>query len=165
MISLHIVQFSEDHASSVMICVEDGWDTSAQLVSISEILLDPFYRTFEGFQTLIEREWFAFGHRFSHRLNQTNANKTGFAPVFLQFLDLVHQVKELKEFSSEFLKIRPNFFLLSAKNRSSISFQQSSSSTSFIYDSLPIIICRIVLKILCSTPIVNERKIVIGTSI
>lgn len=93
MISVYIVQFSEDHASSVMICVEDGWDTAAQLVSISELLLDPYYRTFEGFQTLIEREWFAFGHRFSHRSNQTAANKTGFAPVFLQFLDLVHQVR------------------------------------------------------------------------
>ena len=75
-----------------MICVEDGWDAAAQLVSISELLLDPYYRTFDGFQTLIEREWFAFGHRFSHRSNQTTANKTGFAPVFLQFLDLVHQV-------------------------------------------------------------------------
>jgi myotubularin-related protein 5/13 len=94
MISLYIVQFIEDHASSVMICVEDGWDTAAQLVSISELLLDPYYRTFEGFQTLIEREWFAFGHRFSHRSNQTAANKTGFAPVFLQFLDLVHQVSD-----------------------------------------------------------------------
>jgi len=93
MISVYIVQFSEDHASSVMICVEDGWDTAAQLISISELLLDPYYRTFDGFQTLIEREWFAFGHRFSHRSNQTATNKTGFAPVFLQFLDLVHQVK------------------------------------------------------------------------
>ena len=94
MISSYIVQFSEDHDSSVMICVEDGWDTAAQLISISELLLDPYYRTFDGFQTLIEREWFAFGHRFSHRSNQTTANKTGFAPVFLQFLDLVHQVND-----------------------------------------------------------------------
>ncbi|CAF1306921.1 unnamed protein product, partial [Didymodactylos carnosus] len=93
MISQYIVQFSEDHASSVMICIEDGWDVSSQLVSISEILLDPYYRTFDGFQTLIEREWFAFGHRFSHRSNQIAANKTGFAAVFLQFLDLVHQVR------------------------------------------------------------------------
>jgi myotubularin-related protein 5/13 len=90
MISVYIVQFSEDHASSVMICVEDGWDTAAQLVSISELLLDPYYRTFDGFQTLI-----AFGHRFSHRSNQIAANKTGFAPVFLQFLDLVHQVRRI----------------------------------------------------------------------
>lgn len=100
MISYYIVQFSEDHASSVMICVEDGWDTAAQLVSISELLLDPYYRTFDGFQTLIEREWFAFGHRFSHRSNQTATNKTGFAPVFLQFLDLVHQI--WNQFPTEF---------------------------------------------------------------
>ncbi|CAF3991739.1 unnamed protein product [Adineta steineri] len=100
MISVYIVQFSEDHASSVMICVEDGWDTASQLVSISELLLDPYYRTFEGFQALIEREWFAFGHRFSHRSNQTATNKTGFAPVFLQFLDLVHQI--CNQFPTEF---------------------------------------------------------------
>ncbi|CAF1324822.1 unnamed protein product [Rotaria sordida] len=100
MVCVYIVQFIEDHASSVMICVEDGWDTAAQLVSISELLLDPYYRTFEGFQTLIEREWFAFGHRFSHRSNQTATNKTGFAPVFLQFLDLVHQI--WNQYPSEF---------------------------------------------------------------
>ncbi|CAF3453250.1 unnamed protein product [Rotaria sp. Silwood1] len=100
MVCVYIVQFIEDHASSVMICVEDGWDTAAQLVSISELLLDSYYRTFEGFQTLIEREWFAFGHRFSHRSNQTATNKTGFAPVFLQFLDLVHQI--WNQYPSEF---------------------------------------------------------------
>ncbi|CAF3477454.1 unnamed protein product [Rotaria sp. Silwood1] len=92
MVCVYIVQFIDDYASSVMICVEDGWDTTAQLVSISELLLDPYYRTFEGFQTLIERESFAFGHRFSHRSNQIATNKTCFAPVFLQFLDLVHQI-------------------------------------------------------------------------
>ncbi len=90
-----IVQFNEDHASSVIICVEDGWDIAAQLISISELLLDPYYRTFEGFQTWIEREWFAFGHRLSHRSSRTAANKTGFAPVFLRFPDLVHQVNSI----------------------------------------------------------------------
>ncbi|CAF2513226.1 unnamed protein product [Rotaria sp. Silwood2] len=58
MISVYIVQFSEDHALSVMICVEDGWDIAAQFISISELLLDPYYRIFEGFHRLIEHEWF-----------------------------------------------------------------------------------------------------------
>ncbi|CAF4758621.1 unnamed protein product [Rotaria sp. Silwood2] len=58
MISVYIVQFSDDHALSVMICVEDGWDIAAQFISKSELLLDPYYRIFEGFHTLIECEWF-----------------------------------------------------------------------------------------------------------
>ena len=51
---------------SVLISLESGWNLTALLSALSQVLLDPVYRTFDGFQTLIEREFLSFGHRFSH---------------------------------------------------------------------------------------------------
>ena len=50
--------------NNVLIHCSDGWDRTPQLVTISQVLLDPYYRTFMGFAVLIEKDWLGFGHQF-----------------------------------------------------------------------------------------------------
>ncbi|CAK9815996.1 Myotubularin-related protein 4 [Anthophora plagiata] len=78
----------------VLVHCSDGWDRTPQIVALAQILLDPYYRTMEGFQVLCEREWLDFGHKFADRCGQTvgyeDPNER--CPVFLQWLDCVHQL-------------------------------------------------------------------------
>ncbi|XP_043288971.1 myotubularin-related protein 4 isoform X2 [Venturia canescens] len=78
----------------VLVHCSDGWDRTPQIVALAQILLDPYYRTMEGFQILCEREWLDFGHKFADRCGQTvgyeDPNER--CPVFLQWLDCVHQL-------------------------------------------------------------------------
>ena len=40
----------EKRKSSVLVHCSDGWDRTAQLTSLAMILLDPYFRTLNGFQ-------------------------------------------------------------------------------------------------------------------
>ena len=84
----------ENNKTSVIVHCSDGWDRTAQLTSISMILLDPYYRTLAGFQVLVEKEWLSFGHKFSHRIGHgvDKHNDNDRSPVFLQFIDCVWQI-------------------------------------------------------------------------
>eukprot|EP00116_Pleurobrachia_bachei_P006476 sb/3466738/ len=68
----------------------DGWDRTSQLTSLGLILVDPYYRTHEGIQVLIEREWLSFGHRFHDRLGLGHADQR--SPIFSLFLDGLYQI-------------------------------------------------------------------------
>jgi myotubularin-related protein 1/2 len=73
----------------------DGFDRTSQTCSLTQILLDPYYRTIEGLACLIEKDWCAFGHKFKDRCGHGldfNVTPDERSPVFLQFLDAVHQI-------------------------------------------------------------------------
>lgn len=73
--SLVIVKSVHIFNSHVLVHCSDGWDRTAQLTSIAELCLDPFYRTFRGFQILIEKEWVSFGHKFADRCGHISNEK------------------------------------------------------------------------------------------
>lgn len=93
-----------DEDTSLVIHCSDGWDRTAQIVSLTKICADPFYRTTKGFQVLVEQEWCAFGHQFRSRSGQANGcsywEDDNTSPVFLQFVDAVWQL--LRQFPSSF---------------------------------------------------------------
>jgi hypothetical protein len=84
---------------SVLVHCSDGWDRTAQLVSLAEILVDPYFRTIHGFCILIEKEWISFGHRFASRYGNTSKDKNQ-SPIMIQWLDAVFQV--LRQFPIAF---------------------------------------------------------------
>lgn len=118
-----LVTTVERDAKPVLVHCSDGWDRTPQIVALAELLLDPFYRTVEvtyelfrflsdffpfvclfvqGFRILIEREWLAFGHKFADRCGHATGSDdpNERCPVFLQWLDCVHQL--LGQFPCEF---------------------------------------------------------------
>ena len=97
---------------SVLVHCSDGWDRCPQLICLSCLFLDKYYRTLIGFIVLIEKEFISFGHQFKFRLglcplSTEKFNTKQISPIFLQFLDCVHQLwkeyKSIFEFNLEFL--------------------------------------------------------------
>ncbi|KRX99837.1 Myotubularin-related protein 6 [Trichinella pseudospiralis] len=113
--------------TSVVIHCSDGWDRTPQIVSLSCILLDPFYRTIKGFETLIEKEWLQFGHKFSDRYGHIyTSDSKELAPVFTQFLEAVWQLTVQYPLEFEFNE----FFLLTLHDH-----LHSCNFGTFLYNS------------------------------
>lgn len=95
------------HRLPVLIHCSHGWDRTSQVAALAELLLDPYYRTKEGFACLIEKDFMSFGHPFHTRCghgesgspsaaNQSSSVDEGqISPIFLQFVDCVFQIVNL----------------------------------------------------------------------
>ena len=44
-----VTDLMDIQGSSVMLCLEDGWDLTCQVSSLAQLCLDPYYRTIAGF--------------------------------------------------------------------------------------------------------------------
>ncbi|NXP35392.1 MTM1 protein, partial [Leiothrix lutea] len=82
--------------SSVLVHCSDGWDRTAQLTSLAMLMLDSYYRTIEGFEVLVQKEWISFGHKFASRIGHGDKNHADAdrSPIFLQFIDCVWQMSK-----------------------------------------------------------------------
>uniref|UniRef100_A0A3B3WC87 Phosphatidylinositol-3,5-bisphosphate 3-phosphatase MTMR2 n=1 Tax=Poecilia mexicana TaxID=48701 RepID=A0A3B3WC87_9TELE len=92
--ALRIADKVESGKTSVVVHCSDGWDRTAQLTSLSLLMLDGYYRTIRGFEVLLEKEWLSFGHRFQQRIGHGDKNHSDAdrSPVFIQFIDCVWQL-------------------------------------------------------------------------
>jgi myotubularin-related protein 6/7/8 len=77
--------------SAVVHC-SDGWDRTSQTCALAGLLLDPFYRTIQGYQALIEKDWLMFGHKFNDRCGYLAGDAREISPVFTQFIDATYQL-------------------------------------------------------------------------
>ena len=90
----------------MLVHCSDGWDRTAQVCATAQLLLDPHYRTIEGFAVLVEKEWCAFGHKFRDRCGHGSAaHHSERSPVFVQWLDVVWQLLEQHPVAFEFSEV------------------------------------------------------------
>jgi len=62
---------------------------------LAQLILDGYYRTIQGFQMLIEKDWLSFGHKFQDRCGHVISDANEVSPIFLQFLDAVWQLTQM----------------------------------------------------------------------
>jgi hypothetical protein len=58
-----------------------------KVCATAQIILDPYYRTLEGFCVLVEKEWCCFGHKFQDR--------TGWLVVYSRHIRLFEHLIKL----------------------------------------------------------------------
>lgn len=114
-----------------------GWDRTAQLTSLTEILIDPYYRTRKGFAIVVEKEWLSFGHKFAVRHGHASAKVNVFLlsmwPPHNWFFCFRNPTISVRPFSCSFW---------TACSKLSGNSRTISSSTSDFYSTVPTMLTR-----------------------
>lgn len=109
-----VAQCLDQEGASVLVHDTDGMDSTLQVTSLAQIILNPDCRTVRGFEALIEREWIQGGHPFATRHARScytpsaHRSKSN-SPTFLLFLDCVYQIHAQFSCSFEFAE---NFLVM-----------------------------------------------------
>jgi hypothetical protein len=102
--AVRLTRLVDECGYSVMVHCSDGWDRTSQIVALAQVMLAPYFRTFEGFAVLVEKDWCSFGHKLQDRLGRGVGGRGSHetSPVFLQWLDAVHQLLVQMPWAFEF---------------------------------------------------------------
>ncbi|KAL0224829.1 hypothetical protein RCL1_002741 [Eukaryota sp. TZLM3-RCL] len=98
----------EDSIPVIVHCTH-GFDRTSQVSALAQLMLDPFYRTINGFEVLLEKEFATSGHKCATRLGfpSDTLEFTQRSPILLQFFDccfqLLSQFPTFFEFNEQLL--------------------------------------------------------------
>lgn len=70
--------------------------------SLAQLIMDPHFRTINGFQSLVQKEWVTLGHAFTKRFGRISEYENQQSPLFQLFLDCVWQMQHQFPMSFEF---------------------------------------------------------------
>ncbi|XP_043929375.1 myotubularin-related protein 12 [Protopterus annectens] len=98
--ALEVAESLERKFENVILVEDDCSDLCCVISSLVQIMMDDYYRTKIGFQSLIQKEWIAGCHSFLDRCNHLRRPDKEEVPVFLLFLECVWQT--LQQYSPAF---------------------------------------------------------------
>lgn len=125
--------------SHVLIHCSDGWDRTSQVSALAQLMLDPHYRTIDGFITLVQKDFLSFGHKFCDRSGILGCEKwfeienERIAPSRARG-DATPENTHFQAFGSKALTGAKNWF---DKNRGSLFRNQPDAASAIIPPSPP----------------------------
>ncbi|XP_053155132.1 myotubularin-related protein 12 isoform X2 [Hemicordylus capensis] len=107
--AVEVTESLEAQNINVLLIEENASDLCCVISSLVQVMMDSYYRTKLGFQSLLQKEWIMGGHAFLDRCNHLRQSDKEEAPVFLFFLDcvwqLLQQYPQAFEFTETYLTV------------------------------------------------------------